>query len=298
MTTTYQRVNIGRYSSTRTWRHYPLLRIPILSYPPYIPFGCHWPRRSFNYDIAVVTGSSNLCDLMIIHLIYPCDLSIHWTTLYSFSFFIVSVYMWQCRLLLLLLLNVDCLSFGPCIDILYSFISLVTNESIRLNHEVMACTNNFMNLCLIQMVFLLDKLLMDWDEAISLLANPMIINEWGNNETIDMGIWKRFMRCYTWSLVWRYHYLSSLLLWIYKHLSRAVWMLCLQGGRSRIKIILGLNSSRLLLFLQWWIRRGILWKWPWLFDEVLLDILVCRDIGSPVSFLHIHSLRHHGLDQF
>ena len=115
-----------------------------------------------------------------------------------------------------------------------------------------------------------------------------------------MGFWERFLWCYTWwCLVCRYHYLSSLLLWIYKHLSRAVRMLPLQRGRSRIEIQ-GLNRSCLLLFLQWWMRRGILWKWPWLLDEVLLDILVCRDLCWPISLYQssIHGLRRHRLDKF
>ena len=87
---------------------------------------------------------------------------------------------------------------------------------------------------------------------------------------------ERFWWRYTWwVLICRYKYLSSFLLWIYKHLGRAVRMLCLQRRRSWIKINGFGRSSCLLLFLQWWMRRRILWKWSRLFDKVLLDILIC-----------------------
>jgi hypothetical protein len=112
-----------------------------------------------------------------------------------------------------------------------------------------------------------------------------------------MRFWKRFIWSYTWScLVWGYHYLSSLLMWIHKHLRRAIRVLCLQWGSSRIEIQ-GLYRSHLWLFLQWWMRRSILWKWPWLFDEVLLDILINRDFLRPVSLLKSNRLRYHRFDK-
>jgi hypothetical protein len=72
-------------------------------------------------------------------------------------------------------LIVDCLSFCACIHTLDNVVSLITNESIRLNHVIMAAPTNLMNLCLIQMAFPLYKLLMVWNEAVSLLTDAVMI---------------------------------------------------------------------------------------------------------------------------
>ena len=184
LTTAQYWVQIRRYSATCPRRHDSFLGILIGSYSSSIPLSRHWPCP-FNDDVAAAANLiNNICDLMIIGLFHP-NSSIHWTTLYSLPLFIVTVYLRDCHLLarlLILVLIVDCLSFWACIHTLDSVVSLITNESIRLNHVIMAAAANLMNLCLIQMAFPLYKLLMVGNEAVSLLTDAMMIfyEEWRN----------------------------------------------------------------------------------------------------------------------
>ena len=167
LTFTHSWVVVRWYPPTCPRRHDSFLHVFILSDSPSFSLSCHRPY--FFYQATPI--NYRLCALMIIAIFNdPVDPPIHWATLHPLLLLIVSVYLWQCHLLLRLLLqSVDCLCFSGIIHTLNHLFSLITNESIWLDQYIAVYAAQmpyFMNLGLVQMTFPLNKRVMAREKTI------------------------------------------------------------------------------------------------------------------------------------